>query len=159
MNRGALLFWSVLLAAFLASAGVRADDVLPLPRWASLSVDKVYLRQGPTYQNRILWVYHRKGLPVKITGQFDVWRKVLMPDGTVGWIHVAMLSSDRTVVVTGQRNAPVRTGEAPSSPVLALAQPGVVAKLDHCEGEACEIRADGTDGWIDADRIWGNGDP
>ena len=159
MRRGALRSGFFLLAALLAAVAARGDELLPLPRWASLANGKVYLRQGPTYQNRVLWVYHRKGLPVEITGQYDVWRKVLMPDGERGWMHVAMLSSDRTVVVTGKANAPIREEVAATSPVIALAEPGVVAKLGRCEAQACEIRVAGTEGWIDRTRIWGEAAP
>ena len=92
-----------------------ADDTPRLPRFASLGVPKVYLRQGPTYKNRILWVYRRQGLPVEILAQFDVWRRVRMPDGAVGWMHVAMLSSTRTVVVTGKAKVPLRAAAASNS--------------------------------------------
>jgi len=127
----------------------------PLPRFASLSADKVYLRQGPSYKHRILWVYHRKGLPVEIVGQFDVWRRVRMPDGATGWIHTAMLSSARTVVVTGKHNVAVRADASQTSKILALAEPGVIAKLDRCNASACEVEASDTDGWIDKKNIWG----
>lgn len=152
-----ILSLSLVAATSLALASpARADDGQPkLPRFASLSSGKVYLRQGPTYKNRILWVYHRKGLPVEILAQFDVWRRVRMPDGTIGWVHVAMLSSSRTVVVTGKAQAPIREEASPHSRILALAQPGVIAKLDHCEAAACEIDVAGTDGWIAKKNVWG----
>ncbi len=150
-----VLLAALSLAAGLIPAAVRADDAPPLPRFASLSAPKVYLRQGPTYKNRILWVYHRVGLPVEILAQFDVWRRVRMPDGAVGWIHVAMLSSARTVVVTDKAGAPLRAGPGPDTKILALARPGVIAKLDHCEASACEVRVAGSDGWFDKKNIWG----
>lgn len=144
----------MLLAAVPARAAEDADAG-KLPRFASLDAPKVYLREGPTYKNRILWVYHRKHLPVEIVAAFDVWRRVRMPDGALGWVHVALLSSARTVVVTGKANAPIREQATPGSRILALAAPGVIAKLGHCVVEACEISASGTDGWIDKTNIWG----
>ncbi len=125
------------------------------PRFASLATGKVYLRQGPSYNNRILWVYRRKGLPVEILAEYDVWRRVKMPEGTIGWVHSAMLSSTRTVVVTGKADAPLREGVDASARVIAYAAPGVVARLDSCAGEACEVQVAGRDGWIDKARIWG----
>jgi SH3-like domain-containing protein len=126
-----------------------------LPRFASLSSDKVFLRQGPGYDYRILWVYHRKGLPVIITAQYDVWRKVRFSDGTVGWVHVAMLSSHRTVLVTGGRDAPLRESSASGASVVALAAPGVIAQLRRCKAEVCDVSVDGHSGWINKTRIWG----
>lgn len=145
---------ALVLAAGLAAAAP-ATAAPRLPRFASLSSAKVYLRQGPSFKSRILWVYHRKGLPVEIIAQFDVWRRVRMPGGTIGWIHVSMLTSSRTVVVTSKANAPIREDAAPGSRILALAAPGVVAKLDHCGASACEVHVSGTDGWIEKKNLWG----
>ncbi|MDE2463759.1 MAG: hypothetical protein KGO02_08615 [Alphaproteobacteria bacterium] len=135
-----------------AQTGSQPDT---LPRFASLSSDKVFLRQGPGYDYRILWVYHRKGLPVLVTAQYDVWRKVRFSDGTAGWVHVAMLSSHRTVLVTGRSDAPVRAGSAPQASVIALAAPGVIAQLRRCKAEACDVSVAGLEGWINRNQIWG----
>jgi SH3-like domain-containing protein len=135
-----------------ASAQSQPDK---LPRFASLSADKVFLRQGPGYDYRILWVYHRKGLPVLVTAQYDVWRKVRFSDGTTGWVHVAMLSSHRTVVVTGRGDAPLRESAASGASIVALAAPGVIAGLGGCKAEACDVSVDGHSGWINKNRIWG----
>ena len=126
-----------------------------LPRFASLSSGKVFLRQGPGYDYRILWVYHRKGLPVLITAQYDVWRKVRFSDGTTGWVHVAMLSSHRTVLVTGRSDAPLRESSASGASVVALAAPGVIAHLRRCKPEACDVSVAGHAGWVNKNRIWG----
>lgn len=126
-----------------------------MPRFASLSSDKVFMREGPTYGHPILWVYRRKGLPVRVVSQYDVWRKVSDSDGTTGWVHSSMISETRTVLVTAKTRVPVRRSEDVHSQILALAQPGVVAKLEACAESACEILSEGTDGWIEKKNIWG----
>jgi SH3-like domain-containing protein len=141
------------LAATSLSQTVPAFAASTTPYFASLGSDRVYLRQGPTYQNKILWVYHRKGLPVEVLERYLVWRRVRMPDGAIGWIHVAMLSPKRTLVVTVK--APVHDGTSPHAPILALAAPGVIAKLDHCGPAACEVSVAGIDGWIAKKSVWG----
>ncbi len=149
-----------LILVCAASAAAPAAGAAPAegpiaPHFASLASDKVFLREGPTYDHPVLWVYRRKGLPVLVTAQYDVWRRVRDSDGTVGWINDSMLSAARTVVVTARSPAPLRAGAAPNSKTLALAQPGVIAKLEACEPAACEISAGGVDGWIDKKNIWG----
>lgn len=148
-----LAFAAALLAGPAALAGASAKP--GLPRFASLAAEKVYLRQGPAYESRILWIYRRKRLPVKILASYDVWRRVEMPDGAIGWVHSAMLSGTRTVVVTGAGKVPIRRDTDPASKILALAERGVIAKLEACQASACEIDADGTEGWIDKKNIWG----
>lgn len=75
---------------------------LPLPRFASLRADKVYFRRGPGQRYPIEWVYHRRGLPVKIEREFDVWRLVEDSDGIKAWVHQATLVGQRTFVVPSQ---------------------------------------------------------
>ncbi|HWU25824.1 MAG TPA: SH3 domain-containing protein [Rhizomicrobium sp.] len=147
-------FGIILLARSVLSAAV-ADEASPVPRFASLSRDQVFMREGPTYRHRILWVYHRKGLPVEILGQFDVWRRIRDRDGTTGWVHSSMISEIRTVLVTAQSPARIFRGNDPHSEILALAQPGVIAKLETCTAVLCEIDAQGTEGWIEKKNIWG----
>src|ERR1700684_2201435 len=77
-----------------------ADDFKPY--YVSLDRDKVFLREGPTYQHRVLWTYERGALPLKDSAQYDVWRRVKDADGTVGWILDSMLSRGRMAVVTGR---------------------------------------------------------
>ncbi len=150
--------WSALgvMLSVVAAAPARAGEPAPsLPYFASLASGKVYMREGPTFRHPVLWIYRRKGLPVEVLARYDVWRRVRDVDGATGWIHSAMISDVRTVVVTAKAPAPVRRSPDPRSPILALAQYGVVAKLEACTSAACEIDAAGTDGWIEKREIWG----
>jgi SH3-like domain-containing protein len=124
-------------------------------RYASLRTDKAYLREGPTFAHRVLWIYRRKGYPVRIVAAYDAWRRVEDADGTVGWMNASMLSDRRTILVIQKGRVPVRAGAASSTRVVAWAAPGVVADLKACEVSACEIATAGVDGWIDKKNIWG----
>ena len=146
-----LLLGGVLLAATARAA----EPSSAVPRFASFASDKVYMREGPTYRHPILWVYHRRGLPVEIVAQYDVWRKVRDADGTTGWVHASMIAERRTVVVTAAGPSPVRRSDDPRAAILALASKGVVAKLEACEANACEIETGDTQGWIEKKNIWG----
>lgn len=153
--RIASAFLFLLCGVLFAAATLAAEPGAAVPRFASLASDKVFMREGPTYRHPILWVYRRRGLPVEILAQYDVWRRVRDVDGTTGWVHSSMIAERRTVLVTAKAPAPVRRSGDPRSPILALAQPGVVAKLEACEATACEIEASGAEGWIDKKNIWG----
>jgi len=123
--------------------------------YASLKSDKVYLREGPTYKHRVLFVYQRKGYPLQVLAAYDSWRRVRDSDGAVGWISQTMLSDLRTVLVLGKARADIRAGISPASDVVAKADPGVVARLKACKPRFCQIVAGGVTGWIERDRIWG----
>jgi len=125
------------------------------PHFASLSRDKVYLRQGPGYGYRVLWEYHRRGFPVRVTASYDAWRRIADSDGAVGWVHQTMISDARTVLVVGKGRATARLGDDRKSPPIALLEPGVVARLKACQPSACKVEVDRTGGWIDKKRLWG----
>jgi len=40
--------------------------------YASLRSNKVYLREGPTFQHRILFIYERKDYPVDVLASYEV---------------------------------------------------------------------------------------
>jgi SH3-like domain-containing protein len=142
-------FLTVLLAAGAAQA--QSPKVL---RYVSQRTDKAYLREGPTFQHRVLWQYRHRGYPFAVIAQFDVWRRVRTADGTTGWMSASMLSDKRTVLVTGKGRARI-TADADGGKVVALADPGAIAALKSCTRAACQIKGEGIDGWIAKARIWG----
>src|SRR3569832_1583860 len=123
--------------------------------YASLRSNKVYLREGPTFQHRILFIYERKDYPVDVLASYETWRRVRDADGTVGWVSQSLLSDARTVLVIGKGRADVRDAPYAAGAVIAKAEPGVVARLKACKPQFCEISASGLKGWIDRTRIWG----
>ena len=89
-----------------------------------------------------------------VIAEFDVWRRVRAADGAVGWMAASMLSDQRTVLVTGKGR--VQLFEKPEGgKVVALADPGAVARLVACTQTACHVRGEEVDGWIAKSRIWG----
>ena len=75
---------------------------LPLPRYASLRADEVNMRAGPGRRFPILWVYHRRGMPIKVEREFDVWRLVEDQTGQKGWMQQATLSGGRDFLIPGE---------------------------------------------------------
>jgi SH3-like domain-containing protein len=151
---GATFLAVVTFATAITTA--RADDKSgpAESRFESLRWDKVNLRAGPGDQYPIRWVLTRKGMPVEVIDRFDVWRKILDWQGSVGWVHERMLVGNRTVIVTGiERTLHAEPSET-AKPV-ARAEPGVVGRLLACHGAWCRIEAQGVKGWIERGAIFG----
>jgi SH3-like domain-containing protein len=143
----------LVMLAGLSTGAAAQGTVL---RYVSQRTDKAYLREGPSYAHRVLWQYRHRGYPFAVIAEFDIWRRLKGPDGTVGWMSHSMLSDQRTVLVTGKGRA--RLYEKPEGgKVVALADPGAVAGLFACAPTACRVRGKDVDGWIARDRIWGVG--
>src|SRR5579864_5760720 len=153
MTRFAAILWILVLLPVGQPAWAQPGKVL---RYVSQRADKAYLREGPSYAHRVLWVYRHKGYPFAVLAEFDVWRRVRAADGAVGWMSASMLSDQRTAVVTGKGRARISAGPQDRKTV-ALADPGATAALEACTPTACRIHGEGIDGWIDRDRIWGVG--
>jgi SH3-like domain-containing protein len=127
---------------------------LPLPRFASLRANEVYMRAGPGTRYPVEWIYRRRGLPVQIVAEFDAWRKVRDWNGTIGWVHRAMLAGRRTAITVADDTVLRRAPEA-AAPALARAEPGVVARLLSCEGVWCRVEMRGIKGWTPRATLWG----
>jgi len=124
-----------------------------LPRFVSLRADKVNVRVGPGVRYPINWVYVRKGLPVEVLAEFELWRKVRDRDGVEGWVHKSLLSGGRSAIVTGGIQTLYRQAGG-TIPVLRV-ETGVQGQLRACTKSHCRLRIAGSDGWIDRRRIWG----
>lgn len=127
---------------------------LPLPRFVSLKSGEVNLRTGPGKRYPIDWIYRRRGFPVEIIDEFEDWRRVRDHDGTVGWVHRFMLVSRRTVLVTGGTRMLRRRPET-EAPGLVHLEAGVIADLKDCDRAWCRIEAQGFDGWLRREAIYG----
>ncbi len=131
---------------------------LPVPRFVSLKADRVNLREGPSKDHRTTWIYQRAGLPVEITAEFGMWRKVRDSDGTEGWVLHNLLSGRRTAIVAPWKKDTIFTlysHPADTAAPLARLQPGVIGAIKTCDGGWCEIYGDGFDGYIRQDVLWG----
>jgi SH3-like domain-containing protein len=127
---------------------------LPLPRYVSLKSSEGNVRRGPSLTHRIDWVFKRRDMPLQITGEYGHWRRVRDRDGAGGWMHYALLSGVRTVIVEVDLT-PLRAQPNPEAPVRAYAEAGVIAELDACRQLWCRIIADGSKGWVLKSALWG----
>jgi len=129
---------------------------LPVPRFVALKTDEVNLRVGPGRRYPVEWVYKRRGLPVQIEREFDVWRLIRDPDGIQGWVHQATLTGRRTFFVTGGERA-MRAEPSEDARVVARLEAGVIGQLRRCEANAiwCQVRVDDRWGWLKRSDFWG----
>ena len=162
MNRRDFLGGGLALGAALGLAGqlqARVRSVgpvtgLPLPRFVSLGTNRGNARRGPSLTQRIDWVYTRKGMPLKLTEEYDHWRRVEDKDGLGGWIHYSLLSGARTVVIL-KSMAELHASPSAHARVTAQAQQNAIAHLFAARPGWCRIGAQGDSGWIERQDVWG----
>ena len=127
---------------------------LALPRYVTLKGNEGNARRGPSLTHRIDWTFTLSGMPLKITAEYENWRRVEDADGVGGWVHYALLSGTRAVLVT-EDMAEFRATPEMQANVVLQAEYGVVAKLLECSANWCRVSAEGTRGWIRKTSIWG----
>ena len=127
---------------------------LPLPRYVSLKGNAGNARRGPGLTHRIDWVFTRAGMPLKITAEYENWRRVEDQEGAGGWVHYSLLSGVRTVLVTLDMAEFLETPKD-GAIVVAQAEQGVVGRVIECLPDWCRIALDGQKGWVRKSALWG----
>lgn len=126
---------------------VRFRSGLPVPRFASLRASRAHMRAGPGKKYPVIWVFIRPGTPLEVTAEWNVWRRVRDADGTEGWMDRAMLSTDRTIQITGQPRE-LRARPDIASPIVLRAEPGVVMRVTMCADRWCRVEGEGRSGYL-----------
>lgn len=135
---------------------VGAVTGLPLPRYVSLKRGQGNARRGPSLDRRIDWVFVRVGMPLLVTAEHENWRRVEDRDGVGGWVHYTLLSGSRTAIVA-QDMLPLRGRADDRAPEVARLQANVIASLESCTLDWCEVTAGGFTGWAPKPALWGVG--
>ena len=136
----------------------KGESGLPVPRFVSLKSDRVNLREGPSKEHRTTWIFQRAGLPVEITAEFDIWRRIRDSDGSEGWVLHSLLSGRRTGIVAPWKKGaefPLRRSGDANAEIAARLQSGVIGSLKACNGKWCRLAGEGYDGWIEQENLWG----
>ena len=157
----AVLMLCFFLTPAISIAQAQPEDVtgansgLSLPRFVSIASDKARARSGPGLRYPIEWVYQRDGLPVEVVKEFENWRKILDIDGQGGWIHVSLLSGERTALVNTSSKVLLREAPLQDASGVAAVEPSLVVHLERCLQTWCRVRRADFSGWIERNYLWG----
>ena len=127
---------------------------LPVPRFVSLKASEVNARAGPGKRYPVKWKYVRPGLPVEIIAEYETWRKIRDWEGGESWVHRAMLSGARRVIVTGGVRTLYRRAED-DAPAVARLKPGMIAQIEDCADGWCRVEVRNYGGWLKYSDVWG----
>ncbi|WP_237763549.1 SH3 domain-containing protein [Falsirhodobacter sp. alg1] len=137
-----------------ADPNVGAVTHLPLPRYVTLKTREGNARRGPSLTHRIDWVFARDGMPLKITAEYGHWRRVEDSEGMGGWMHYALLSGTRSVMITADI-ADLHTSPSDDAAIVVRAEKDVIARLMQCTPNWCRVRIGDQNGWVSKTEIWG----
>ena len=127
---------------------------LPLPRYVTLKSGDGNARRGPGLTHRIDWVFVKSGMPLRLTAEYENWRRVEDAEGFGGWVHYSLLSGTRSVLVS-QDMAEFHSSADALSDVTFQAERGVIGKLLECSIDWCRVNTNGEKGWVQKTALWG----
>lgn len=136
-------------------SAAKTPSGFPVPRYVSLKVGQVNGRTGPSRQHPIAWQYRRKGLPLIVVAETEMWRKIRDVTGDESWVHKPALSGVRRVLVLEEATLHSKAKDA--ARVTALVERNALLDLEECtETGWCKVKSsDGLKGWTQQYKLWG----
>ena len=143
-----LLFFFLIL--FFISKCFAKEGVVFL----SLKNNEVNLRQGPSFEYPIKFIYKKKYLPVEILDKSDTWKKIKDFEKNTGWIHISQLSKKKSAINIGKNSLIYKKPTIYSKP-LAKLEIGRLVLIKKCKAKWCKVQSGNYSGWIFKNLLWG----
>ena len=130
-----------------------------VPRYVSLKFTRVNARTGPSRNHPVAWQYQRRGLPLLVVAETEMWRKVRDISGDEAWVRKPALSGNRYVLA--MRQTSVRAKPKSDAREVARTDPQALLRLEACDADGwCEVKAEnGLKGWAREADLWGAARP
>lgn len=138
-----------------AKAASETPSGFPVPRFVSLKYGNVNGRTGPSQSHPVKWNYRRKGLPVIIVAETEMWRKIRDQNGDESWMHKRTLDGRRMVITL--QDVTLRAKPRKTARGKAVASKDAILWLDTCDDTGwCEVKAEtGHSGYVLRKTLWG----
>ena len=120
----------------------------------SLKNNEVNLRQGPSFEHPIKFIYKKKYLPVVILDKSETWRKIMDFENNTGWIHVSQLTKKKSGINKKNNSVMYEKPTIYSKP-LAKLERGRLVLIIKCKKKWCKTKSGNFTGWIMKDFLWG----
>ena len=142
-----VLFFSIL---FFISRSFANESI----NFLSLKNNEVNLRQGPSFEYPIKFIYKKKYLPIEVLDESETWRKIRDFENNSGWIHTSQLSKKKTAICIKNNSVIYKKPTIFSKPIAKL-EIGRLVLIKRCKVKWCKIASGGFNGWIYKNSLWG----
>ena len=123
-------------------------------KFLSLKNNEVNLRQGPSFEYPIKFIYIKKYLPVIVLDKSETWRKIRYFENNSGWIHISQLSKKKSAINIKNNSVLYKKTTIYSKPIAKL-EIGRLILIKKCKVKWCKITSGGYSGWIFKNSLWG----
>lgn len=143
------------LPKVMAKPGSQTPSGFRVPRFVSLKYGNINGRTGPSQGHPVKWKYSRKGLPVIVVAETEMWRKIRDNSGEESWMHKRTLDGRRMVITLS--DVTLRAKPRNTSKGRAIASKDALLSLETCDDTGwCEVKAStGHWGYVERKALWG----
>ena len=120
----------------------------------TLKYNRVKVRQGPSFEYPVKFIYKKKYLPIKIIDSKDNFRKITDLKNNNGWIHVSQLSKKKSAINIHNLSIIFKKPNIYSQPMAKL-EKGKIVIVKKCKEDWCKIITNDYKGWIFKNYLWG----
>ena len=120
----------------------------------SLKNNVVNLRQGPSFEYPIKFIYKKKFLPIEILDKSETWIKIKDFENNSGWIHISQVSKKKTAINKKNNSVIYKKPTIFSKPIAKL-EIGRLVLIKRCKVEWCKITSGEFKGWVFKSSLWG----
>ena len=120
----------------------------------TLKNDEVNLRQGPSFEYPIKFIYKKKFLPIEVLDKSENWIKIKDFENNSGWIHISQVSKKKSAINKKNNSIIYKKPTIFSKPIAKL-EIGRLVLIKRCKVEWCKISSGGFRGWIYKNALWG----
>lgn len=155
--RSILIAVLVSACAFVYAGAVSSQQAKKgklVQRFVSLRANDVNVRAGPGVRYPVKWKFVQRHTPVEVIAEYDTWRKIRDWEGSEGWVHRAMISSQRSLLLNGDGQT-MRRRPTDGSPAVARLANNMIVLAERCDLEWCLVSARGYEGYIRRKGVWG----
>ena len=120
----------------------------------SLKNNEVNLRQGPSFEYPIKFIYKKKFLPIEVLDKSETWIKIKDFENNSGWIHISQVSKKKSAINKKNNSVIYKKPTIFSKPVAKL-EIGRLVIIKKCKVEWCKITSGDFGGWVYKNSLWG----
>ena len=123
-------------------------------KFLSLKNNEVNLRQGPSFEYPVKFIYKKKYLPIEILDKSETWRKIKDFENNSGWIHASQLSKKKSAICKKNNSVLYKKPTIFSKPIAKL-EIGRLVLIKKCKVKWCKITTGDFKGWVFKNSLWG----
>jgi len=126
-------------ANFIRVAPQDSKSGFRVPRYVSLKYGSSNGRTGPSSGHPVAWRYSRKGMPMIVVAETEIWRKVRDVNGDETWMDRRLLDGRRMILARAQFI--LRDKPRSDSKKTAVIAKGALLRLEGCDDLGwCKLR-------------------